>query len=342
MFICSTLALFMAIDTTIEANHLYSFILYGYNFATHRKFGQQRGRTSLFTLRLPELARETSSEYEKLIVFPLPPWCQSATSATISISTDNFSRLSVALCCCCYDNNLINREDYRSHAIATPCHRSRRLPSPLTAVSITVVVSRPVATNRRPSPTPTTMYSRRLRCCLSSTLSLHCDVLVSISLCLVTCPEGPRDMLRDRGRGWEEMVGEEKWSPRQEPPGDDRGSNPSAVAGRLFSFTIRPGRLSLSSVAYEFTSIPGRVQFPFDFSLVAVTRIRASESHAFTHSDGERQSCEDLEEADGRTIGVRTQQRQIRVRLASSLFPNFVYSQQEELRALSVGALMER
>nr|GMD54229.1 hypothetical protein Iba_chr11cCG10150 [Ipomoea batatas] len=32
----------------------------------------------------------------------------------------------------------------------------------------------------------------------------------------------------------------------------------------------------------------------------------------------------------------------IRVRLASSLFPNFVYSQQEELRALPVGALMER
>lgn len=50
------------------------------------------------------------------------------------------------------------------------------------------------------------------------------------------------------------------------------------MAGRLFSFTIRPGRLSLPSVAYEFTSIPGRVQFPFDFSLVAVTRIRASVS----------------------------------------------------------------
>ena len=66
--------------------------------------------------------------------------------------------------------------------------------------------------------------------------------------------------------------------PRQELPGDDRGSNPPAVAGRLFSFTIRPGRLSLPSVAYEFTSIPGRVQFPFDLSLVAVTRIRASVS----------------------------------------------------------------
>nr|CAN71467.1 hypothetical protein VITISV_038988 [Vitis vinifera] len=64
-------------------------------------------------------------------------------------------------------------------------------------------------------------------------------------------------------------------SPRQELPGDDRGTNPPAVAGRLFCFTIRPGRLSLPSVAYEFTSIPGRVQFPFDFSLVAVTRIRA-------------------------------------------------------------------
>ncbi|CAK7328728.1 unnamed protein product [Dovyalis caffra] len=47
-------------------------------------------------------------------------------------------------------------------------------------------------------------------------------------------------------------------SPRQELPGDDRGTNPPAVAGRLFSFTIRPGRLSLPSVAYEFTSIPGR------------------------------------------------------------------------------------
>ncbi|RDY13484.1 hypothetical protein CR513_01608, partial [Mucuna pruriens] len=66
-------------------------------------------------------------------------------------------------------------------------------------------------------------------------------------------------------------------SPHQELPGDDRGSNPPAVAGRLF-FTIRPGRLSLPSVAYEFTSIPGWVQFPFDFSLVAVTRIRASVS----------------------------------------------------------------
>ena len=71
-----------------------------------------------------------------------------------------------------------------------------------------------------------------------------------------------------------------KVPPRQELPGDDRGrgSNPPAVAGRLFSFTIRPGRLSLPSVAYEFTSIPGRVQFPFYFSLVAVTRIRASVS----------------------------------------------------------------
>ncbi|YP_010185099.1 hypothetical protein LI410_mgp050 (mitochondrion) [Apium graveolens] len=69
-----------------------------------------------------------------------------------------------------------------------------------------------------------------------------------------------------------------KVPPRQELPGDDRGSNPPAVAGRLFSFTIRPGRLSLPSAAYEFTSIPGRVQFPFDLSLVAVTRIRASVS----------------------------------------------------------------
>ena len=50
------------------------------------------------------------------------------------------------------------------------------------------------------------------------------------------------------------------------------------MAGRLFCFTIRPGRLSLPSVAYEFTSIPGRIQFPFYFSLVAVTRIRASVS----------------------------------------------------------------
>ncbi|KAL0836331.1 hypothetical protein Bca101_088220 [Brassica carinata] len=48
--------------------------------------------------------------------------------------------------------------------------------------------------------------------------------------------------------------------PRQELSGDDRGTNPLAVAGRLFCFTIRPGRLSLTSVAYEFTSIPGRVQ----------------------------------------------------------------------------------
>ncbi|CAN7073249.1 unnamed protein product [Brassica oleracea var. botrytis] len=46
--------------------------------------------------------------------------------------------------------------------------------------------------------------------------------------------------------------------PRQELSGDDRGTNPLAVAGRLFCFTIRPGRLSLTSVAYEFTSIPGR------------------------------------------------------------------------------------
>lgn len=60
-------------------------------------------------------------------------------------------------------------------------------------------------------------------------------------------------------------------SPRQELPGDDRGTNPPAVAGRLFCFTIRPGRLSLPSVAYEFTSIPGWVLFPFDFFLVAVT-----------------------------------------------------------------------
>jgi len=49
-------------------------------------------------------------------------------------------------------------------------------------------------------------------------------------------------------------------------------------AGRLFCFTIRPGRLSLPSVAYEFTSIPGWVLFPFDFFLVAVTWIRASVS----------------------------------------------------------------
>lgn len=36
-----------------------------------------------------------------------------------------------------------------------------------------------------------------------------------------------------------------------------------AVAGRLFCWKIRPGRLSLPSGDYEFTSIPGRVQFPF-------------------------------------------------------------------------------
>lgn len=55
-------------------------------------------------------------------------------------------------------------------------------------------------------------------------------------------------------------------------------TKPVCCGGRLFYFTIRPGRLSLPSVAYEFTSIPGRVQFPFDLSLVAVTRIRASVS----------------------------------------------------------------
>lgn len=53
---------------------------------------------------------------------------------------------------------------------------------------------------------------------------------------------------------------------------------PACCGGAAFFFTIRPGRLSLPSVAYEFTSIPGWVQFPFDFSLVAVTRIRASVS----------------------------------------------------------------
>ncbi|KAK7375855.1 hypothetical protein VNO78_35168 [Psophocarpus tetragonolobus] len=53
---------------------------------------------------------------------------------------------------------------------------------------------------------------------------------------------------------------------------------PACSGGAAFFFTIRPGRLSLPSVAYEFTSIPGWVQFPFDFSLVAVTRIRASVS----------------------------------------------------------------
>lgn len=52
-------------------------------------------------------------------------------------------------------------------------------------------------------------------------------------------------------------------SPRQELTGDDRGTHLPAVAGRLFCSTIRPGRLSLPSVAYEFTSIPGRVKFPF-------------------------------------------------------------------------------
>ena len=50
------------------------------------------------------------------------------------------------------------------------------------------------------------------------------------------------------------------------------------MARQLFCFIIRPGRLSLPSVAYEFTSILGRVQFPFDFFLVTVTRIRASVS----------------------------------------------------------------
>lgn len=47
----------------------------------------------------------------------------------------------------------------------------------------------------------------------------------------------------------------------------------------FFFFTRRPGRLSLPSVAYEFTSIPGRVQFLFFAPhLVAFTRIRASVS----------------------------------------------------------------
>ena len=36
-----------------------------------------------------------------------------------------------------------------------------------------------------------------------------------------------------------------------------------ACCGGAACWTIRPGRLSLPSVAYEFTSIPGRVQFPF-------------------------------------------------------------------------------
>ena len=69
--------------------------------------------------------------------------------------------------------------------------------------------------------------------------------------------------------------------PKVSSPGAPRRrqrNQPACCGGAAFFFTIRPGRLSLPSVAYEFTSIPGWVQFPFDFSLVAVTRIRASVS----------------------------------------------------------------
>ena len=57
-------------------------------------------------------------------------------------------------------------------------------------------------------------------------------------------------------------------------------NSPTCCGGTaFFFFTIRPGRLSLPSVAYEFTSIPGRVQFLFFAPhLVAFTRIRASVS----------------------------------------------------------------
>ena len=52
-------------------------------------------------------------------------------------------------------------------------------------------------------------------------------------------------------------------SPTSSPATTEAMESLPAVAGRLFCWTIRPGRLSLPSGDYEFTSIPGRVQFPF-------------------------------------------------------------------------------
>lgn len=46
--------------------------------------------------------------------------------------------------------------------------------------------------------------------------------------------------------------------------------------GRLFCFIIRLGRPSRPLVAHEFMSIPGILDFPFDFSLVVVIQIRLS------------------------------------------------------------------
>lgn len=51
------------------------------------------------------------------------------------------------------------------------------------------------------------------------------------------------------------------YSPRA-PRRRQRLRRPACCGGAAFLLK-RPGRLSLPSVAYEFTSIPGRVQFPF-------------------------------------------------------------------------------
>lgn len=52
-------------------------------------------------------------------------------------------------------------------------------------------------------------------------------------------------------------------SPRQELPGDDRGTNPPAVAGRLFCWTIRPGQLSLPPLRVYVHPWSGKVSFRF-------------------------------------------------------------------------------
>jgi hypothetical protein len=67
-------------------------------------------------------------------------------------------------------------------------------------------------------------------------------------------------------------------NPRQELPNNDRGTKRPTMVGRLFCFIIRLGQLSLPLVAHEFMSIPGILDFSFDFSLVVVIQIRLSVS----------------------------------------------------------------
>ena len=100
-------------------------------------------------------------------------------------------------------------------------------------------------------------------------LSYYILILIKIILRLRTCPHfrGPKTHLLPTVclRNYTEQLPSVCFSNLSygllAKIGDDGGTNLPAVTGRLFCFTIRPRRLSRPSVAYEFTSIPGRVQF---------------------------------------------------------------------------------